>query len=146
MSESKRAAKDSTTADARLALPVMTPPPTPDTPESSPTDAAPGITAFGTFDSTHRTKSQLWAPKPAAQPVFKRSVDPPDYAVTERQLNEVYTDVRSRLGNAAKEKLKVEELKWLREREAINDDLDAFVAFIQERIRVLNDMLSATER
>jgi hypothetical protein len=140
---SNSAAPPVTTSEVRRAEQVV-----PEAPESRSTDAAPGITAFGTLDPMRQTgvKREIWDRPAEAQPVESRSVGPPDSEVTERQLNEVYTKVRSRLGTLAKQKLKLEELKWLRERETINSHSDAFVAFTQERIRVLNAMRPDNER
>jgi hypothetical protein len=120
----------------------------PEPPQSRSMDGGPGITAFGTLNPMRQTgvKREIWDRTAEAQPVESRSVDPPDSEVTERQLNEIYTKVRSRLGTLAKQKLKLEELKWLRQRESINSHSDAFVAFTQERIRVLNDMQPENER
>jgi hypothetical protein len=120
----------------------------PEPPESSPTDAVSTITGFRTLNRTRGTglRTEIWDRPAEAHPLGKRSAGHSDYGVTERQLNEVYTKVRSGLGTSARQKLKVEELKWLREREAIGNNSDAFVAFTQDRIRVLNDMLPDSER
>jgi hypothetical protein len=117
-------------------------------PKSSPTDAVPTMTGFGTLNGTRGTglRPEIWDPPAEAHPLDKRSADHSDYEVTERQLNEVYTRVKSELGTSARQKLKVEELKWLREREAIGNNSAAFVAFTEDRIRVLRDMLPDNER
>lgn len=111
--------------------------------------AAPAIVAGGTLDieSGRATQKTIFQTPGEQQPALsKRSIDRSDYTFTERRLNDVYTEVRSRLGKVAKEQLKQEELNWLRQRDAKKNNMGAFVAFTQQRIRVLEDMLSATER
>jgi hypothetical protein len=96
----------------------------PEPPESSPTAAVPAITGFGRLNRTRGIglSPEIWACTAEAHPPDKRSADHSDYGVSERQLNEVYTKLRSGLGTLARQKFKVEELKWLRKREAIGNN------------------------
>lgn len=59
----------------------------------------------------------------------------------DRRLNEIYTTLRKSLGEAGKQALKLEQVVWLKERDAIGDSKTR-LEFVQQRIAELSKRIA----
>jgi hypothetical protein len=66
--------------------------------------------------------------------------DDPRYAPLDSRLNKVYSAVRSKLSPARKEELKQLELDFLKQREKLESDPNAYFAFTEKQIATIEQM------
>jgi uncharacterized protein YecT (DUF1311 family) len=67
----------------------------------------------------------------------------PRYASSDLRLNQVYAALRSRLSPARREQLRLSEREFLRRRDQLRNNREAFFALTEQQISILQQMLDA---